>query len=317
MSNVESIGSLSNGSKHVPEVEKRRNVKCPICLGMRRVALGAYGFLVSVAAVVAAIFARITSEKENQLSWMPDKLRRCINYIHATVADVFSALLLGLFFPINLEWLDSKEYDDHGGPPILFIHGFLGSSNNWIYHRYRLQKQGYNNLFTINLGHFQSMEQYAERVKKKVEEIKEVCGKKGVVLIGHSMGGLVAEKYKSSLDLSGNNWVRKIITIGSPLKGTKLAEIAPKTSRVVKQMTRNSSCLGNLGFGVSEDEAAKYYHIASDTDNIIHPRSSAKGPESNENIMLNATGHVGYMFSSRVSDLILKKLNRLRLKDVL
>jgi len=311
VSNVAPVGLLPDQLKHVPELGQRRDEKVSMCLRIRKVALVAYGFLVSVAAVVAALFARITSERENQFSWMSDKLRRSVNYIHATVVDIFSALLLGLFFPINLEWLDPKEYDCRGGHPILFIHGFFGSSNNWVYHRYRLQKAGYSNIFTINLGHFQSMEQYAERVKEKVEKIEKMHKGAGVVLIGHSMGGLVAEKYKSVLGLSGDGWVRKIITVGSPLKGTKLAEIASKTSKVIGQMAPNSPCLIALEFGVGEDEKTEYCHVASTADNIIRPMSSAKGPQRNENITLNATGHVGYMFSSRVANLIIKKLQQL------
>jgi len=89
------------------------------------------------------------------------------------------------------------------------------------------------------------------------------------------------------------------------------SDFSPTKASIIGQMAPNSPCLIALEFGVGEDEKTEYCHVASTADNIIRPMSSAKGPQRNENITLNATGHVGYMFSSRVANLIIKKLQQL------
>jgi len=252
------------------------------------------------ATVVANVFARITSERENQFSWMPDILRRGLNYLHATVVDVLSLALLALFFPVNLERFDPKRCDPSGGPPILCINGFLGSSNNFIYHRRCLERAGYKNIFTINLGHpFQSLEQYTGRVKKKIDTIRKIIGERELVLIGHSMGGLIATKLALESSI--------VITIGTPFKGTKVAKLFSKMSRAVKEMCPNSPYLRNLEFPTK----TCYYHIANRVDHMVRPSSSAEGPADHEKVVLDATGHIGYLFSSRVSDSIIKKLQQL------
>jgi len=61
-----------------------------------------------------------------------------------------------------------------------------------------------------------------------VEELKEVTKiakgltKDGIILIGHSRGGLVARRYL----LEGNSSIRALITISTPHKGTSLSKYA-------------------------------------------------------------------------------------------
>lgn len=268
-----------------------------------------YALLVSVTSVASDIFARITSEREGQFSWMPDRLRRSINYIHTTVVDLFSLAMLLLFFPINLERVDPKTYDPSGGPPIFLVHGFLGSSNNFLYLRRRLEKAGFTNVFTINLGHpFQSIDQYADRVNKKRKEIQTIVGEEGMVFIGHSMGGLLAEE-------CGRKKAKEIITIGTPLEGTKMAQIASSLSEAAEEMKCDSARLKKLQSKVQEDPKTRYFHIATQVDHIVRPATSAEGPDNHKHTTLDATGHIGYLFSKRVADLIIEELDSLRPAD--
>ena len=110
-------------------------------------------FMATVACVSGVALALLLAAKAWQqiAPFLPEPVRHIAYFIQSIVTGIFSIITLGIIFPIDLERRDPQE----GSPtqtPILFIHGFCGSSNNWLYHRHRLEGAGYKNLFTINLG---------------------------------------------------------------------------------------------------------------------------------------------------------------------
>jgi len=295
----------------LPEEKKRYGVLRSVSSGAHKIVQLVRVFIVSIAAVVSAIFARITSERQNQFSWMSTSLRRTVNRVHATVVDFLSAGILGIFVPINLEKLDPKKYNPAGGTPILLLHGFLGTSSNWIYHRYRLKNAGHKNVFTINLGHpFTSIENYAECVKEKVSKIQEITRRKDLIIIAHSMGGNVAREYRYEYAEAQGAIVKKIITLGTPLEGTRIANLAPGLSRAAKEMRHQSSFVMDHKEHAKKDKKTRYFHISTRVDHIILPPSSARkgGGKRRRCVTLRATGHVGYLFSSKVAGLILQEV---------
>ena len=62
----------------------------------------------------------------------------------------------------------------------------------------------------------QSISTYADRISKTIETLKSYTGKNKVILIAHSMGGLVAREYISKY---GSQNVDTLITIGTPNHG--------------------------------------------------------------------------------------------------
>ena len=222
-----------------------------------------------------------------------------VNHIRATLADLASAVALAILFPFNEEkWLDPKKKADcnPNQTPILLIHGFLGSSNNWVYHRYRLIKAGYTNIFTVNLGDpRKSIEDYTEVVRKKVDEIKRITGQEDIVLVGHSMGGLVAQNYRYTAQ-GAQQHVKKIITIGTPLHGTRIAHLASWISQAAKEMIFQSPFVERLQEMAAKDVDTKYDAISTEPDHIVIPASSAHGKRKDPK-PLKATGHISYLFS--------------------
>ena len=225
-------------------------------------------------------------------------VRSCYNHVRAALADFVSAIALGVLFPFNEEkWLDPKKKEDcKDQTPILLIHGFLGSSNNWIYHRNYLKKAGYGNIFTVNLGDpRKSIEEYSDIVAKKIEEIKRLTGKQDIVLVGHSMGGLVAQEYLYSHPDELDH-VKKIITIGTPLHGTRIGCLASWISKAAKEMIYQSDFVEALQKR-AKDDSARYDAISTETDHIVFPAESAFGNGENPEPSLEATGHISYLFS--------------------
>jgi triacylglycerol lipase len=217
-------------------------------------------------------------------------LEKVANIVTSAAREAFSMLLLTAHLPLDLEKLDPEEgtYKPNE-TPILLVHGFLGSSSHWLYIRPQLAKTRIN-LFTVNLGDPRlGIDTYAQIIAQKVKEIKEKTNSNQVILIGHSMGGLVCEKFAESQPES----VKKIIAIGSPLKGTHSAYIAAFFSKCAQDMKPNSSFLSTLKTGVPITT------IASSLDEVILPNSSAKGSTPQDTIIDDAS-HVGLLFSEKV-----------------
>ncbi|MBN1274712.1 alpha/beta fold hydrolase [Candidatus Woesearchaeota archaeon] len=63
-----------------------------------------------------------------------------------------------------------------------------------------------------------SIEGYAIRLKEAVDTVREKTGSEEVIIVAHSMGGLVAREY---LSLFGDEHVSKLITLGTPNHGVQ------------------------------------------------------------------------------------------------
>jgi triacylglycerol esterase/lipase EstA (alpha/beta hydrolase family) len=201
---------------------------------------------------------------------------------------------------------------DSSQTPILLIHGFCGSSNNWLYHIQRLREAGYKNIFTINLGSpFRSIDDYACRVKHMVAKIQGLLPEHpGIALVGHSMGGLVARHYRYTYADAQHENVQKIFTIGTPLDGTYLAYLASWISPAARQMEPGSSYVQQQQQFARCDDTTKYVHIGTNVDSIVVPGSSALkgGSQHIKTAVLDATGHVEYLFSDATADLLIDEL---------
>ena len=90
---------------------------------------------------------------------------------------------------------------------------------------YDVLKQG-DNYVTIIQTRSENIDTYALRLKELIDSIKENTNKEKVILISHSMGGLVSRRY---IQLFGEESVDKMILIGTPNKGIKgkIAEYCP------------------------------------------------------------------------------------------
>lgn len=290
--------------------------------------------LLATPVIPAAILATVTLAATVALSvlllmkmWqvvephMPNFIRTPINYLQSTICALISGLALAIIWPLDLEKKNpTKEQCNKDQTPILMIHGFLGSSNNWLYHRNRLQEEGFKNLFTINLGNpLLSIDDYADKVHEMVLEIQERTERKDIQIICHSMGGLVARQYNQKYADQDGAEVKDIITLGTPLDGTKVAKITMGLSKSAKEMYPESEFVKAQQNFAAEHKETHYYHIASECDLVIRPLVSAvangRDPkDSNVKVKwLKSTGHVSYLLSDAAGDAMIRYLKGRRL----
>jgi triacylglycerol lipase len=104
-------------------------------------------------------------------------------------------------------------------PPILIIHGFLGTRGSMYMLERRLVDDGFI-VVSFNLGtlNVRDIRRSAFLIHRKIERILAQTPSQRIDIIGHSMGGLIGLYYVKKL--GGHARVRKLILMGTPIRGT-------------------------------------------------------------------------------------------------
>ncbi len=280
-----------------------------------------------VAAVAAVALAALLAVKawEKITPHLPNFLRVPANYIQSSVLGFASAVALGIIWPINYEKSNPEPKDINPDQPLrLAIHGFCGSSNNWMYHFNRFKAAGLENFASINLGNWcDSIDDYTERVHDMLVHYKKGMVETGLIdkdhllhvqFVCHSMGGLVARHYNQKYSKQDGIVVDDICTLGTPLDGTKVAYIAP-WSKAGRQMYKSSAFVKEQQEkAASTDEKTRYLHIASKCDYVVRPLISAtmgNAPKERMKVKwLEGTGHIPYLLSDTAADIVINYLNQ-------
>lgn len=197
--------------------------------------------------------------------------------------------------------------------PILLVHGFLQNQTDWLWFRRQLLKRKMGPVYSLNLQtHFDSIATLASVLQTKIAEIKTETGCDQIVLIGHSMGGLICGYYNEFL--AQDNEVLMSVSLGSPFQGTRLAALGQGNS---KEMMPGSPFLQNLSECI-RSSSKKYFYIASKIDNLIVPWQSAVPNFTLENssstdsinalntLILEDYGHLRFLISTKVIDQIVQ-----------
>lgn len=229
---------------------------------------------------------------------LPGPVARPIHWAHAMTFELFAFLGVAV-----LRFIPMRETLSGQGRPILLVHGYLNHGSVWTFFKKRLENSGLGPIYAIHLGHpFRSIQEYAQKVKVKADGIAQQTGRKDLVLIGHSMGGLVASFYATHL--APPQTVTDVITIGSPLAGTPMAHIALGPNG--REMEPNSELVQNLRAAIAKNaQQIRFHHIATKSDQLVLPGRSAALSDNNH-FIYEDIGHASLLYSSRVSSKILE-----------
>ena len=146
-------------------------------------------------------------------------------------------------------WTSAFASETTVGYPILFIHGIGGGFKNWhetiltlsgaTHYEMRFNRDGdlvsnfdgappadRNTIWNVSYYHDTpvrealsgNLDVYAERLAQAIRVIQDITGEEKVILISHSMGGLVARAAMSSAPDIWNG-VHRILTVASPHEG--------------------------------------------------------------------------------------------------
>lgn len=197
----------------------------------------------------------------------------------------------------------------HKGPPIVLVPGFL--CNRGYFGRFRrfLARHGYGNSWAVTLEPvFGSIDDNALQLKALIEQICAETGAEQVILIGHSMGGVVI---RALLDKhEGGGRVAAAISLGSPFGGTVLAKGASGLGENLRQMCVGSPWLRELAGYDGSPCPVPFTAIWSPHDSIVAPQLGSRVSEAyGRSIAMPGIGHMEMIVSGPVMRQVLQLLD--------
>lgn len=198
-----------------------------------------------------------------------------------------------------------------GDTPIILVHGYLNTNTGWIDLRKKLEEAGYGPVYAPTLhSSSQDIRQSAFQIGEAVEYVRQENGGKPVILIGHSMGGIIAAYCAQHVAPEGS--VRAVVTLGTPIRGTKTASIA--FGRAALQMKKDSHFLTRLCAQICYQPKAEFFCLGSKADEVVRPFDCSfyKEPDNDRHFHLYAdVGHQSFLFDETVANDIVSMIETL------
>ncbi|KHA76526.1 hypothetical protein NC77_23005 [Janthinobacterium lividum] len=192
------------------------------------------------------------------------------------------------------------------GMPVLLVHGYICNRGYWAQLSRQLARAGIAHDAVDLEPIVADIEDCVPQVEQAIEALRARTGSDRVILVAHSMGGLVARAW---LRHYGAARVARIITIGTPHHGTALANLAAGAN--ARQMSRihgaPDAWLAQLAASETPATRALITSMYSHHDNIVAPQSSAQLPGA-RNLAFGGIGHVALASDARVLRQLLEEI---------
>ena len=196
-------------------------------------------------------------------------------------------------------WLvDNAKPLPPGRVPVLLVHGYVCNGGFMLPLKRALEARGIgartHNLEPVYAG----LDDYADALARRIEEVCAAAGTDRLILVAHSMGGLAARAY---LRKFGGARLAKLVTLGSPHHGTVMARFGAGENG--RQMVPGNAWLEQLN---RSEFVVPTVAVFSHHDNIVAPQESAilAGAKT---VRLSGIGHVSMPFSRRIQAAVLEE----------
>ena len=209
----------------------------------------------------------------------------------------------------------SSAIEDHlpkasrGLRGVVFIHGYIcnrGLWNPWMKRLLKLDRA----FVAVSLEPvFASLDDYVPQVERAVRRMEAATGL-APVIVTHSMGGLVARAWLRSRAAhkrsDGTDEAARLITIGTPHRGTWLAALARTAN--ARQMRVDSPWMAALAASEPSTLQGLITSWWSECDQIVYPPPTAVFPGS-EAKQLRGVGHIALTAREEVWNEIRRRID--------
>jgi hypothetical protein len=213
------------------------------------------------------------------------------------------------FVPARRSIIDSTPLTN-GNPgtlPIVLVHGLACNRGNWFWFRRQLARRGLVSFALDYTPWFASIDTYVPQLGAAIEEVCFATGAERVIVVAHSMGGLVTRDY---LERFGGDRVAHVITLGTPHQGTWMTRFGFTPN--VRNMAMGSEWLAGLQARESlrsRDPYRAFTCVFTYHDNLVTPQHNAVLLGARQ-IALSGIGHVSLVLSPCVLGHVLEEIAR-------
>jgi triacylglycerol esterase/lipase EstA (alpha/beta hydrolase family) len=253
--------------------------------------------------VMTARFASVT----------PDSFRLGLAARVRLFAEEFMATLLQSSWFMARAAARERIYPDSAAPPVLLLHGYGSNSGYWAHLTPLLDAARISHAALELEPLLGAIDDYVPLVERACAALCTKCHVSKVIIVAHSMGGLVARAY---LRAHGPGRIAHVFTLGSPHHGTSLARLA--LGKNAAQMRRGgapgapeSAWLQALAAAEDAGTRALITSLFTHHDNIVTPQTSSQLPGA-RNIEFGGVGHVAMGRNPRVLARLMHELAALR-----
>ena len=256
------------------------------------VGLVALGCILYVAATYGLAFAR---------SPRPPRLLR------VALRELGATLLLMTLWP--LWWLLGASYklvEEGTGPrhrPVILLHGFFMNRSQWLWLGRNLLARGVGPLYGTSYFSPQAVASSARHLQRFVAYVMAREDAEQVDIVAHSLGGLVARYYIEQMN--GAQHVGRLVTLGSPHRGTKLGRLGLSNSPSARELPPASARL----LGLRPAASVEYTSIWSRADAVVVPPESSSVLPHGADEVFDDLGHLSMLLSPRVASAIARRLS--------
>jgi triacylglycerol lipase len=191
--------------------------------------------------------------------------------------------------------------------PVILVHGWVHNRSAFLLMERALRRGGLGPVHTFEYPSVTSdLNRVARHLAAVVERAVDHASADSCVLVGHSMGGLVARQYVQ--ELGGHRFVDTVVTMGTPHRGTFNAWLG--FGQAVEQCRPGSTYLTALERS-ARPGLARWIAYYSDLDFMVTPAVSAKlttpGLDAT-NVRIRDIGHLSLLLSRSVLGDLLTRL---------
>ncbi|SOD74504.1 triacylglycerol esterase/lipase EstA (alpha/beta hydrolase family) [Jatrophihabitans sp. GAS493] len=163
--------------------------------------------------------------------------------------------------------------------PVLLIPGYGGSTGALDALLLKLKAAGKADVQVVNLpdGGTGDLNEQAQTVASAASDLQTRTGARSLDVVGYSAGGVVARLWLR--DYGGTRLVRRLVTLGSPQHGTRLADLGSlvpgECPLACQQLGTGSELLTELNSGDETPSGPSYVSIWTTHDSVVLPPDSA------------------------------------------
>jgi len=212
------------------------------------------------------------------MAFLPGAIRDLSLLPIAAVCKVFASLRRQIHQ--NLDDFDPLKHTNK--PAILLLHGSGANEECFFLAKRWLRKVWDGGIFSVQYSKVwipsnqKTIAEFSESIHYKIQQICKLTKQQEIIMIGHSMGGLVAAHYAEHHALKEGVIVPVIITMGTPWRGSPTIDWIPKKiqSQRHQQMNVNSPFVLELNRKVKlaeDNDLRLYICLQSDGDIMVPP----------------------------------------------